>query len=104
MLLQTAEIKENFSHKLWCRSQVQLRSCVVVAVAMAGSCGSDSILSLGISIRRRYGPKKQKQTSKPKQTNKQNTEREDFSVERRESQKIDPHFCLAVPLLVGHGG
>ena len=31
-------------HKLWCRSQVQLGSCIAVSVAKAGSCSSDSPL------------------------------------------------------------
>ena len=47
-------------HKLWCRSQMQLRSHVAVAVVKAHSCGSDSIPSLGTSICHRYSPKKKK--------------------------------------------
>ena len=42
--------------ELWCRSQTWLGSGVVVA----GSCSSDWIPSLGNSICRRCGPKKQK--------------------------------------------
>ena len=37
-------------HELWCRSQMQLISCVAVAVAQAGSCSSDSTPSVGTSI------------------------------------------------------
>ena len=44
--------------KLWCRSQMQLRSCI--AVAVAGSCSSNSTPSLGISMCHGCGPKKQK--------------------------------------------
>ena len=39
--------------ELWCR----LRSGMVVAVALAGSCGTDLTPGLGTSICRRYGPK-----------------------------------------------
>ena len=37
-----------------------LRSCVAVALVQAGSCSSDSTLSLEPSICRRWGPKKAK--------------------------------------------
>ena len=37
-------------HELWCRSQMLLRSCVVVAVAQSSSGSSSSTPSLGISI------------------------------------------------------
>ena len=36
--------------ELWCRTQMWLRSGVAVAVALAGSCSSDSTSSLGTSI------------------------------------------------------
>ena len=45
---------------LWCRSQMRLRSCIAVAVAVAGSCSSDLTPSLGTSICRRCSPKKKK--------------------------------------------
>ena len=49
------------SHKLWYRSQVQLRSQVATAVAVvqASSCSSNLILSLGASIRLGCSSKKQ---------------------------------------------
>ena len=50
--------------ELWCRSQMQLRSRVAVAVVQAGSCSSDSTPSLGTSICCRCGPKKAKSKSK----------------------------------------
>ena len=34
-------VKEPHCSQLWCRSQTQLRSCVPVAVAQAGSYSSD---------------------------------------------------------------
>ena len=49
-------------HELWCRLQMQLRSCI--AVAVVGSCGSDCIPSLGTSVCRECGPKKQKKKKK----------------------------------------
>ena len=48
--------------ELWFRSQKWLRSCT--AVAVAGSCSSNSTLSLGTSICCRCGPKKQKKQKK----------------------------------------
>ena len=48
--------------QLWCRLQMQLRSCVAVAVRQAYSCSSDLIPSLRTSIRHRCGPQKQKIT------------------------------------------
>ena len=47
-------------HKLWCRSQTQLGSRVVVTVVQAASCSSYLTPSLGTSICHRYSPKKQK--------------------------------------------
>jgi len=37
-------------HEMWCRSQMQLGSCIAVAMAQAGSYSSDSTPSLGTSI------------------------------------------------------
>ena len=47
-------------HELWCRSQTQLGSGIVMAVAKARSCSSDLIPSLGISICHRCRCKKKK--------------------------------------------
>ena len=44
--------------ELWCRSQLQLRSGVAVAVMQAGGYSSDLTSSLGTSICRQCGPKK----------------------------------------------
>ena len=52
--------------ELWCRSHKSLRSHVSVAVVYAGSCSSDLTPSLGTSICRSFGPKKQKTKTKPK--------------------------------------
>ena len=47
-------------HELWCRSQTQLGSGIVVAVVQVGSCSSDSTPSLETSICHGCGPKKKK--------------------------------------------
>ena len=44
--------------ELWCRSQIQVRSGVAVAVVQASSHSSDLTPSLGTSICHRCGPKK----------------------------------------------
>ena len=46
--------------ELWCRLQTPLGSHVAMALAVAGSCSSDLIPSLGTCICHRCGPKKQK--------------------------------------------
>ena len=51
-------------HELWCRSQMWLKSPVAVAVVSAGSCSSNSAPSLGTSMCRRCGPKKQRKRKK----------------------------------------
>ena len=47
-------------HILWCESQMQLRSCVAVAVGQASSCSSNSALILGTSKCCTCGPEKKK--------------------------------------------
>ena len=47
-------------HELWYRTQTQLRSCIVVAVAVASRCSSNPTPSLGTSKCHRYSPKKPK--------------------------------------------
>ena len=47
-------------HELWCRSQMQLRSLVAVAVVDAGGCSSDSTPGLGASICQGSSPRKDK--------------------------------------------
>ena len=51
-------------HELCCRSQMWLGSCIAVPVVWAGSCSSNWIPSLRISICHRCGPKKQKTNKK----------------------------------------
>ena len=46
-------------HELWCRSQVQLGSGISLAVVQASSCSSKSTPSLGVSLCRGCGLKKQ---------------------------------------------
>ena len=50
--------------ELWYRSQTWLRSCVAVAVVLAGSYSSDLTPNLGTSICCRCGPKKTKDNKK----------------------------------------
>ena len=69
-------LKIQHCHKLWCRSKMRLRSCIVVvvavfvavfvamAVAVAGSCHSNLTPSLGTSICLWGGPKKTKKKKK----------------------------------------
>ena len=60
----------NIQHcrELWCRSQTQLRSCVAVAVALAGSYSSNSTPRLGTSICHTCGPKNKTKWKKEKWT------------------------------------
>ena len=46
--------------ELWCKSQMQLRADVAVAIAQASSCSTYWTPSPGTSICCRCGPKKQK--------------------------------------------
>ena len=52
------------SPELWCRWQMRLRSGVAVAVAVGGSCSSNSTPNLGTSICSWCGPKKTKAKKK----------------------------------------
>ena len=47
-------------HELWCKLQTRLGSGLAVAVAVAGSCNSDLIPSLGSPMCCRCGPTKKK--------------------------------------------
>ena len=60
-------------HELGCRSQAQLRSCVAVAVAMAGSCSSDKPLAweFPYATGHRCRSKKQKKKKKKKKKKKE---------------------------------
>ena len=46
--------------ELWYRSQMRLGTCMAMALAVASSCSSDLTPSLGTSLCRECGPKKQK--------------------------------------------
>ena len=50
-------LRTQHCHKLWCSSQIRLRSGVPVAVVQASSCGSNENPSLGTSICHRCSPK-----------------------------------------------
>ena len=50
-------VKDLHCRELWCRSQMQLRSGIAVAVVQASGYGSNSIPSLGTSMCCRCGPK-----------------------------------------------
>ena len=67
---------------LLCRSRMQLRSGIAVAVAQASSYGLDSTPSLGTSICYRYSPKK---TKKKKGREEERKKREDLSQEMMQS-------------------
>ena len=57
-------------YELWCRSQMQLRSHVAVAVLQASGYSSDWTPSLGTSICRESGPRNGKRTKKKKKSRK----------------------------------
>ena len=63
----TQWVKDPVLLELWCRSQMQLGPRIAVAVAVAGSCSSNSVFSLGTSVCRRDSPEKNKnqKTTKP---------------------------------------
>ena len=52
-------------HDLWCRSQMRLKSCVAVPVAVTSSCSSNSTLGLEPPYAASF-PKKQKKKKKRK--------------------------------------
>ena len=56
-LASLSRLRIQCCYELWCRSQMQLRSPVAVAVAVASSCSSDSTPGLGTSICCRCSPK-----------------------------------------------
>ena len=51
-------------HELWCRLQTWLRTGIAVALAVAGSCSSDSTPSPGTSLCWGCGPQNKKQNQK----------------------------------------
>ena len=53
-----SELRIRRCPELWCRSQMQFRSCIAMAVVQADSCSSNQTPSLGTSICCRCGPKK----------------------------------------------
>ena len=75
-------VKDQHCCELRCRSQTQLRSHVVVAVAWVGSCSSDLTPSLGTPICCRCGPKKKKKKKSLWQR----------PVEETHSTRFDPIF------------
>ena len=63
-------------HNLWCTSQIQLRSCVAMAVAKASSCTSNSTPSLGTSICHGYSSKKTEKKKKKKERERKKKKKE----------------------------
>ena len=61
--------------ELWCRSQMQLGSCVAVAMAKAGSCSSDLTPSLGTSICHGEALKKEGKKERRRKEKKRNIHR-----------------------------
>ena len=59
-LASLSELRIQHCHERQCRSQLQLGSCVAVAVLWAGSCSSDETPRLGTSICCGSGPAKTK--------------------------------------------
>ena len=69
-LASLSELRIQCCHELWCRSQMRLRSGVVVAVAVAGSYSSHSTPSLGTSICCGCGSKRPENKNKNKKRKK----------------------------------
>ena len=65
-LASLSGLRSRRCHELWCRSQMRLRSGIVVAVMWAGGYSSDLTHSLGTSICHGCGPKKKKKKKKEK--------------------------------------
>ena len=87
-------------HELWCRSQMQLRSCVAVAVAVAvaGSLSSNLTPSLGTSICYGCGPKMT--TTATTTTTKTGLSYVFPEASNRATQLSEvPSFCLWPPLV-----
>ena len=63
-LVSLSGLRSRRCRELWCRSHPRL-GCHPIAIAMAkaGSCGSNSTPRLGTSIRCKCGPKKKKKES-----------------------------------------
>ena len=57
-------VKDLVLHELWCRSQMQIRSHIAIAVAHASSYSSNVTTSLGISICPQCSPIKKKRQKK----------------------------------------
>ena len=57
-------VKDLCCNELWCRSLIQLGSCVAVAVVQAGGYSLDLTPSLGTSICHKYSPQKIKTKNK----------------------------------------
>ena len=56
-LVSLSGLRIRCSRELWCRSQMQLGSCIAMAVTEAGSCSSDWTPSQGTFMCRRFSPK-----------------------------------------------
>ena len=68
-LASISELRIRRCPELWCRSKMQLGSCIAVALVWASAYSSDEPPSLGTSICRGCGPKKDKKNPN-KQTKK----------------------------------
>ena len=80
-------------HGLWCRLQIWLQSCVVVAVAQASSFSSDWTPSLGNSMCRGCSTKKQK-------TEKQQKKKLGCLPHYWVVKRLQHKFFISSPLLV----
>ena len=69
-LVSLSGLKIRHCHALWCRSQMQLRSSVAMAVVQASSYSSYWTPSLGTFICHGCGPKKKKRKKKKKKIKK----------------------------------
>ena len=80
-----------------------LRSCLAVAVVLAGSCSSNSTSGLGTSICPRCGPKKQKKKSQPPpQTIWACSRYDSYNSTARKRPEEEAENSQTRPLVVGH--
>ena len=64
-------VKDLALPELWCRSKMQLRSCIAVAVAVAGGYSSNWTPSLATSICHGSGPRNGKMAKRQKDKKKE---------------------------------
>ena len=91
MLASLGGLRIQHCHELWCRSQIQLRSQVAVALVQAGGYSSNQTPSLGTSICRGYGPKS---------TNRKKKWAEDLNRHFNKDNRPQPKSRCSISLII----